>query len=106
MSFVKPEGIMSLIEDLLLMTLAQTVPHLKFTPPPFPRMEYKTAIEKVATCTVYMIASCIHTVDTNNNIYDTISGMIHAKSLSMSLVGKNVQAPVAITAIFKQKNLV
>ena len=60
MSFVKPEGIMCLIEDLLSTTLAQVVPHLKFTPPPFPRMDYETAIEKVATCVVYSVtASCI-----------------------------------------------
>ena len=47
MSFVNSEGIMSLIEDLISSTLAQTVPHLKVTPPPFPRMNYKTAMEKV-----------------------------------------------------------
>jgi aspartyl-tRNA synthetase len=58
MSFIKPEGIMNLIEDLLSTTLAQTVPRLKFTPPPFPRMEYKAAIEKVYD-------SFMHTVHTN-----------------------------------------
>lgn len=47
MSFVNSDGIMSLVEDLLSTTLAQTVPHLKITPPPFPRMNHKTAIEKV-----------------------------------------------------------
>ena len=68
MSFVKPEGIMSLIEDLLSRTLAQTVSHLKFTAPPFPRMEYKTAIEKVATCMYNVYDSFMSTMHTNNNI--------------------------------------
>ena len=47
MSFVDSEGIMGLIEDMLSTTLTQTVPHLKPTPPPFPRMKYETAMEKV-----------------------------------------------------------
>ena len=47
MSFVNSDDIMSLVEDLLLTTLAKTVPHLKITAPPFPRVKYKTAIEQV-----------------------------------------------------------
>ena len=38
---------MSLIEDLLTTTLAQSVPHMKIPAPPFPRMNYQTAMEKV-----------------------------------------------------------
>ncbi len=50
---------MSLIEDLLSTTLAQTVPHLKFTRPPFPRMEYKTAIEKVYDTFMHTVCTII-----------------------------------------------
>ena len=61
---------MCLIEDLLSTTFAQVVPHLKFTPPPFPRMDYETAIEKVATCVVYSVTvSCIIVCSSNIFVY-------------------------------------
>ena len=70
---------MCLIEDLLSTTLAQVVPHLKFTPPPFPRMVYDTAIEKVATCVVYSVtASCIIVCSSNIFVKGYLSSSIAA----------------------------
>ncbi len=41
------EGVMALIEDLLMATVPGLCPQLKMSAAPFPRMPYSEAMEKV-----------------------------------------------------------
>ena len=47
MSFVTADHVMSLTEQLVVNALGKTVPHMKIPDPPFPRMPYMVAMEKV-----------------------------------------------------------
>ena len=49
MSFVDPEGIMNMVEELLGSTLRKCAPEMKVTAVPFPRLKYKEAIETVSS---------------------------------------------------------
>jgi aspartyl-tRNA synthetase len=46
MSFVEPEDVMQLNEDLLIKTVTELYPNKKIQQVPFPRMTYKEAMEK------------------------------------------------------------
>ena len=47
MAFVNADGIMGLTEDLVSTTISGALPHLDISVPPFQRMTYKEAMEKV-----------------------------------------------------------
>ena len=58
MSFVRSDGIMSLMEDLLSSTIPRLCPELQMTPTPFPRMPYSEAMAKVCCCCCCCCCSC------------------------------------------------
>ncbi len=60
MSFVDANGIMGLTEELVFSTISSTLPHLDITAPPFQKMSYREAMEKVCCGTKepYTYVSC------------------------------------------------
>ena len=66
-----PNGVMGLTEELVSTTISRALPHLNISVPPFQRMTYREAMEKVCVHIRYYVTmvtgGIMYTADIDHN---------------------------------------